>query len=146
MNRLLKLGNTLNVPQNNFEGGNFMNNLDGQTFATNDQSHLDDVQRAQESLTTLSPLPLNRDSGWLRAAEDVPGVDAALDKLRNQVAQEIGLDKELMNVGGDTGMLSPNSFGHLGGGMTSRMIEYSKQKYRAQKNAQVQNINQGQIH
>lgn len=69
---------------------------------------------------------VNRDSGWI---SPVPDVENELEDLKSKVMRDLGIDRQIEQVKGDTGLLSSNTFGTLGGSMTSRMIEYGKQQY-----------------
>lgn len=90
-------------------------------------------ENLSEEKIGLSNFPVNRDAGWIMANNSVNTSSTFLDDLKTEVSSELGIDEMLKKVGGDSGLLSPSVFGHLGGGMSSRLTQYGKKLYNDSK-------------
>lgn len=97
-----------------------------------------DLEQVANNVQNLQQKPINPDDGWITAYES-PQVMSGLDALKMKVEEDLGIKDKLDTI--DNGLLSPNTFGYVGGGMTSRLVEYGKQQYLANRQKQLQNQN-----
>lgn len=97
-------------------------------------SFKDSLPEVKNNLSLNSGSPINAPLSM--EDERSFAVDKSLSELKSQVSKEIGLDEKLKAVNGDSGLLTPNDFGHLGGQMSGRLTAHGKELYRRMTNEQ----------